>query len=75
MAANAISTDVPVLDDTQQRLLFKICSLLDRWLVVRGTGSPVAAVTPAFSGQLYQDLSTRLYWRSNGTSASDWVLA
>lgn len=62
------------MDDTQQRLLFKIASLLDAWLLVRGTGSPVGVVTPAFAGQLYQDTSTFTVWRSTGTANTNWTV-
>lgn len=71
-AGNAVSYTAPRLDDTQQRLLFKIATVLDTWLVLRGQGSPVGVVTPVFAGQLYQaELTT---YRSTGLTSADWVL-
>jgi hypothetical protein len=61
------------MDDTAQRLLYKICSLLDAWLVVRGTGSPSGVVTPSFAGQLYFDTSARAWYQSTGTTNTSWV--
>lgn len=75
MAGNAVSYTQPRLDDMEQRLLFKIATVLDTWLVVRGTGSPVGVVTPGFAGQLYQDNASRAFYRSTGTTSADWVLA
>jgi hypothetical protein len=75
MAGNAVSFTQPRLDDTAQRLLYKIATVLDTWLVVRGTGSPVGVVTPAFAGQLYEEEGNpRQLWRSNGTTNTSWVL-
>jgi len=75
MAANAVSYSQPVLDDTAQRLLYKIATLLDTWLVVRGQGSPVGVVTPAFSGQLYEQSPGHVWYRATGTTSSDWTPA
>jgi hypothetical protein len=73
MASNAVSFTQPLLDDSAQRLLYKICSLLDAWLVVRGTGSPAGVVTPAFAGQLYFDEAARKWYQSTGTTSASWV--
>lgn len=38
-----------------------------------GNGSPVGAKTPNFIGQLYYDTTGHEYWRSTGTTNSDWI--
>jgi hypothetical protein len=79
MAGNAVSFTAPLMDDTQQRLLYKIASYLyvgqGFSSALYGTGSPVGKVTPAFSGQLYQDKAAQIWYRSNGTTNTSWQLA
>lgn len=74
MAGNAVTYSQPLMDDTQQRLLYKIALVLDTWLVVRGTGSPVGVVTPVFAGQLYENTTGRVWYRSTGTTSANWTL-
>jgi hypothetical protein len=79
MAGNAVSFTAPRLDDTAQRLLYKIASYLyvgqGFSSALYGTGSPVGVVTPAFSGQLYEDNIAGVWYRSTGTTTASWQLA
>jgi len=76
---NAVSFTAPRLDDTQQRLLFKIAGYLYNGLgfasALSGNGSPLNVVTPSFAGQLYEDKQTGTWYRSTGVLSSTWVLA
>ncbi len=75
----AISTIRPGLDDTAQRLLWKIASYL--WTATglassqTGIGSPVGVATPAAVGQLYYDTNSDTFWRATGLTSADWALA
>jgi hypothetical protein len=79
MAGNAVSFTAPRLDDTAQRLLYKIASYLyvgqGFSSAIYGTGSPSGGVIPAFSGQLYEDTAAQVWYRSNGTTNTSWQLA
>ena len=78
-AGNAVSFLQPRLDDTQQRLLFKIASYLYAGLgfgsAAFGSGPPAGVTTPSFDGQLYQDTLSGSWYRSTGTTNSNWQLA
>ena len=75
----AATFDQPRLDDTEQRLLYKLASTIDRLPVggggsgQTGTGSPVGVATPAFVDQLYIDTTGPNYWRSTGLTSADWT--
>lgn len=66
------------MDDTAQRLLFKIATGLYNSLgfssAASGVGSPVGVVTPTFVGQLYEDTLNSVFYQSTGTTSADWVL-
>jgi hypothetical protein len=67
------------MDDTAQRLLFKIATGLYNSLgfasALLGTGSPVGVVVPVFSGQLYEDTLNSIFYKSTGITSADWVLS
>jgi len=76
---SATTFSAPRLDDTAQRLLWKIANFL--WVTtglasaLSGSGSPVGLVVPGSVGQLYHDTLNDVYYRSTGTGAADWSLA
>jgi hypothetical protein len=75
----AISTIRPGLDDTAQRLLWKIATYL--WTATglstaeSGIGSPVGVVTPTAKGQFYYDTNSGRFWVATGLTSAAWTLA
>jgi len=69
----------PRLDDTEQRLLYKIASAVSKLPSggncggQSGSGSPVGIKTPAFVDQLYHDTTADAYYRSTGLTSADWT--
>jgi hypothetical protein len=63
MAGNATTFMQPRMDDTEQRLLYKIALLLS---AASGSGSPVGVVVPAYSNQLYYDTVGNVWYRAGG---------
>ncbi len=77
--SSAVSFTEPRLDDSIQRLLYKIALVLagsgsGSCAMQSGAGSPVGTTTPDFVGQLFYDTSANAYYRSTGLTSADWVL-
>lgn len=75
------NTCQPYLNDTEQRLLFKIARMILSGLLNGGgsvtcgalSGAGAPTIAPQFIGQLYHDTVSDSYYRSTGLTSADWV--
>lgn len=80
-AGGASNFDAPRMDDTAQRLLYKLASDIHRLPIGGGgsgscgaqSGAGAPTSTPDFVGQLYHDTVADAYWRSTGLTVADWT--